>query len=119
MKTFYIDVYDTRIDVLVFEDVKESDKHILKINKKYKIDYELGKFEGQVIEINKRHYQAMFIRQYIADNVIAHECYHLTEMIGEASSLSTEGFKEDRAYLNGKINEKVRGILKIYLEKSK
>lgn len=118
MKGFKVDIYDTKIDVLVFDDSTKSDKHISKINKKYKLDYDLGGFEGCVLEINKKHHQILFIKKYIGDNVIAHECYHVTEMISDFNSLSTEGFKEDRAYLNGFINEKVRNILKIYLEKS-
>jgi len=103
-----IPLYECTINVLIFESIEDSDKHIRKVNKKYNLDFEEGGYEGYVLKIDIRTYHLLLIKKYIGENVISHECYHISEFIADSHGLSNKNEKEERAYLNGYINEKVR-----------
>lgn len=113
-KSFKIDIYDTIITVVILNTKEEGDRYIKKYNKKNKTNYEEGGFEGCVLEKNNREFTIILMSSYLSINTLTHECFHVQDAISDHNGLSEEGNKEDRAYLNGYINEKVFKIVEQY-----
>jgi hypothetical protein len=103
-----IELYSSVIKIVLLNTLEDSKKYIQKINKKYNQNNEVYAFEGCVFYIGNRTYELVFVKPYINENVLSHESYHCSEKIADSCDLTTEGNKEDRAYLNAFINQKVR-----------
>jgi len=115
-KEFFIDIYDTNITLVLSDTAKKTSENIKKIYKLEKIKREKDDVPkacaGYVLEPKGRKYYIFLCEEYADENTISHECYHLTEFIGDYNGLSTTDAKEDRAYLNGYLNIKIRRLLK-------
>lgn len=107
-----IDIYGATIKIIILETIEDSEKYLINFNKKYKKNYEVYKFEGCCFPTDGRNFNLVLVKPFININLITHEVYHCSEFIADSCELTSTGNKEERAYLNAYINEKVVEHLK-------
>ena len=106
-----IDIYESKINIILLDSVEDSEVYIKKFNKKYKTNHEVYSFEGCVFVLPNRVYNLVFVKPFINTNLLSHECFHLTSLVSDSCDVTDTGNREERSYLNGFINQKVRNYL--------
>lgn len=106
-----IDIYHSKVQVVLLETHEESAKYVAGLNRKYNKDFEIMAFEGRVFTIPNRVYQIVLLKKFINLNLLFHEIYHVVSMIGDDCGLENNDCRESRAYLQGFIGEKIINYL--------
>lgn len=114
--SFNIDVYNTKVHVIITADAILASKKVLELAKKHNSDvgYVPSQVYGYTVCFTKHcnEYFLIYAGDDISLNTVTHETYHLTEFIEQFKSLAQDENKEASANLNGFINQKVYQIFK-------
>lgn len=112
----YLNIYDIKIKILLFETIEEMTDKYSKLLEKYNIEQtDDNEFEGAIVEniCGDRMIYILLCKPYLSYSTITHECYHATNRILAKSGveLNLED-DENHALLNGFLNWEVIKYIK-------
>lgn len=110
---YQADMYEYTLEVIFTSNVKRS---LTSLYKRWDIKEEVFDCEGCTVtdEDDNSRYGLIFRYKDLTDNLISHECQHLSAFILDDRNIDLAGGRDDYenlAWLNGLLNDLVRQII--------